>query len=195
MRDRFRENPGRWAARVTLVVLAAGLMIALSPYVSSRRTVSLAADRAAGDSAAGRGDAQTPPASEPWSAGEVIQPEQLALTLTRPPGLRPLVVCVGFPTLYQSAHVPGSILHGPARDPMALKDLETAAQAWPRDHEIVLYCGCCPFAQCPNVRPAFSALKRMGFRRLRVLYLAQDFAHDWVARGFPVEKGQPAAAK
>lgn len=191
MRDRSRGTPPRWAARVTLAILAVSAMLLLSLPSLSRLTVSLAV----GAPAPGIMGAQTQPSSEPWSTGEIIPAEQLALTLTRPAGLRPLVVCVGFPTLYQAAHVPGSVLHGPARDPMALKELETAAQAWPHDHEIVLYCGCCPFQQCPNVRPAFAALKRMGFRRLRVLYLAQDFAHDWVARGFPVEKGQPAAAK
>jgi len=191
MRDRSCGTPPRWAARVTLAFLAASAMLVLSLPSLSRQAVAQGEALAAGDPV----DAPAQQGSEPWSAGEVIQPEQLALTLTRALGLRPLVVCVGFPTLYQSAHVPGSILQGPARDPMALKELEAVAQAWPRDHEIVLYCGCCPFQQCPNVRPAFAALKHMGFRRLRVLYLAQDFAHDWVARGFPVEKSQPGAAK
>jgi thiosulfate/3-mercaptopyruvate sulfurtransferase len=194
MQWQFRKNRLRRAAM--LPILAVSLMLIPSVHSSSRRMVALAPALTAGDPASsGLLNAQARPSSEPWSAAEVIHPEQLALTLSRPVGLRPLVVCVGFPTLYQSAHVPGSILHGPARDPMALKELEAAAQAWPRDHEIVLYCGCCPFAQCPNVRPAFAALKRMGFRRLSVLYLAQDFAHDWVARGLPVEKAPPAGGK
>jgi thiosulfate/3-mercaptopyruvate sulfurtransferase len=188
MSHRIRGNLPAWPA---FAILALGSMLILSRYSSPQLAI-LAADHAA---ASGSSAAQTPGSSEPWSAAEVIPPEQLALTLTRPAALRPLVVCVGFSTLYQSAHVPGAIFQGPGRDPIALKDLEAAAQAWPHDHEIVLYCGCCPFQQCPNVRPAFSALKHMGFRRLRVLYLPQDFAHDWVARGLPVEKTSATAGK
>ena len=183
-----------WATLPALGIVAAGLALTVSLRSRPGGTVSLAKALSAGPGAA-LGKAQPQSSSEPWSAGEMISPEQLAMTLTKSPGLRPLVVCVGFPTLYQSAHIPGSFLHGPARDPMALKDLEAAAQGWPRDHELVLYCGCCPFAQCPNVRPAFLALKHLGFRQLRVLNLPQDFAHDWVARGYPIEKSPPAADK
>lgn len=183
-----------WAALPALAIVAAGLTLTVSLRSRLDGTLSLAKALAAG-SGAGVAKAQPQSSSEPWSAGEMVDPEQLAMTLTKPPGLRPLVVCVGFPTLYQSAHIPGSFLHGPARDPMALRNLEAAAQGWPRDHELILYCGCCPFAQCPNVRPAFLALKRMGFRQLRVLNLPQDFAHDWVARGYAVEKSPPAASR
>ena len=195
----MKAGPGMersgWCVRVVLVALAFGSELVLSLGPRSLSTFSLARTLAVTDAAAAPAKAQPQAGSEPWSAGDLVEPEQLSVTLTKSPGLRPLVVCVGFATLYQSAHVPGSFFHGPARDPMALKDLEAAAQGWPRDHEIVLYCGCCPFAQCPNVRPAFLALKHMGFRRLHVLNLPQDFAHDWVARGYPIEKSQAAVDK
>ena len=59
----------------------------------------------------------------------------------------------------------------------------------PRKTNLVVYCGCCPFSRCPNIRPAFTALRDMGFTRLRVLILPKDFAADWVAKGYPVQKG------
>jgi hypothetical protein len=34
---------------------------------------------------------------------------------------------------------------------------------------VVIYCGCCPLDKCPNVRPAFTLLKTMGFTNLHVL--------------------------
>jgi len=127
--------------------------------------------------------------ADPWTNAQLIQPSQLAATLTQPPGSRPRVVCVGFKFLYESGHVPGSVFYGPAREAAKLEDLKTAAQKWPRDLEVVIYCGCCPLKQCPNVRPAFAALRGMGFTRLRLLDLETDFRTDW--KGLPVEKTLP----
>lgn len=42
-------------------------------------------------------------------------------------------------------------------------------------------------AECPNVRPAFTALRDMGFTHLRVLMLPNNFAADWVDKHYPVE--------
>ncbi|HEY6291379.1 MAG TPA: rhodanese-like domain-containing protein [Terriglobia bacterium] len=132
---------------------------------------------------------------EPWSASEVVKPEALARELAGTSASKPLVVCVGFSFFYESAHVPGSLVQGPAREASGLKSLEAAAQAWPRDRSVVVYCGCCPFKQCPNIRPAFEALKRMGFTHLRVLDLERDFHTDWLQKGLPVEKSPPAPEK
>lgn len=132
-------------------------------------------------------------ANDPWTQQELIQPQQLAATLSEPPDSRPRVVCVGFKFLYESGHVPGSAFYGPAREAAKLQDLETAAKHWPRDQEVVIYCGCCPLKQCPNARPAFAALKAMGFRRLHLLDLETDFRTDW--KGLPIEKTPPANEK
>ena len=71
-----------------------------------------------------------------------------------------------------------------------LTDLKHWAQRLSRSSDLVIYCGCCPLAHCPNMRPAFSALRSMGFTHLRVLLLPRDFAHDWVEAGYPVAKGK-----
>jgi thiosulfate/3-mercaptopyruvate sulfurtransferase len=127
--------------------------------------------------------------ADPWSNDQLIQPQQLATELAGPTDSKPQVVCVGFKFLYESGHVPGSAFYGPAREAAKLQDLQTAAKAWPHDREVVIYCGCCPLKQCPNVRPAFTALKAMGFTRLRLLDLEKDFRTDW--KGLPVEKTPP----
>jgi hypothetical protein len=59
----------------------------------------------------------------------------------------------------------------------------------PRSANLVIYCGCCPFDHCPNIRPAYKALHEMGFVHVRVLVLPTSFAADWVEKGYPVEKG------
>ena len=131
--------------------------------------------------------------ADPWTSSDLIQPQELVTRLSGPADSRPRVVCVGFKFLYESGHVPGSAFYGPAREAAGLQDLEAAAEQWPRDRELVIYCGCCPLKQCPNVRPAFTALKAMGFTRLRLLDLETDFRTDW--KGLPTEKSLPADPK
>ena len=127
---------------------------------------------------------------DPWTHGQVMTPESLAKELSGPASDRPAVVCVGVESLYQTAHVSGAVLEGPGREPKGIEAITKWAHDVPRDKEVVLYCGCCPWTQCPNIRPAFRALHALGFRRLRVVEIDQDFAHDWVAKGYPVEKGK-----
>lgn len=125
--------------------------------------------------------------SEPWSAAQVVEPAQLAKEIAGPN--KPVVVCVGMRTYFKNAHVPGAVLHGPAMSEAGLDDLKKWADGLPRSANLVVYCGCCPLAGCPNLRPGFLALRNMGFTRLRVLPVPNSFAVDWVAKGFPVEKG------
>ena len=125
-----------------------------------------------------------------WTPQETVEPAALVKELSRPPSRRPTVVCVGFRTLYEGAHVPGASFHGPAMNAENLADLKKWAQRLPRSTDLVIYCGCCPLAHCPNVRPAFQALQHMGFTRLRLLLLPHDFAQDWVELGYPVAKGK-----
>ncbi|MGH9698106.1 MAG: rhodanese-like domain-containing protein [Candidatus Acidiferrales bacterium] len=129
--------------------------------------------------------------SDPWTSSETVQPAELANDLKNgKESEKPVVVCVGFHTLYEGAHVSGAIFHGPASTPAGLDDLKLWARSEPRSANIVIYCGCCPLSHCPNIRPAFNALHSMGFTHLRVLLLPQDFASDWVAKGYAVEKGK-----
>lgn len=131
--------------------------------------------------------------SELWSDSQTINPAGLLQEISEAKAAnRPTVVCTGLPELYRGAHIPGAIHHGPASNPEALDNLRKWAQGIPRASSVVIYCGCCPFDKCPNVRPAFEALRTMGFRHLRVLALPTSFAKDWVAQSYPIEKGQPA---
>lgn len=98
------------------------------------------------------------------------------------------IFCVGFPVLYRAAHVTGAILAGPCSKPQGLADLRRALNNVPRNREVVLYCGCCPFDKCPNIRPAFDTANGMPFNKLEVLRLPTSLHADWVAKGYPVEK-------
>ena len=124
--------------------------------------------------------------SDPWLKSQVIQPADLAKELGQ--GGKREIVCVGFDDSYRNVHIAGATYYGPASKPPVLEDLKKWARNVPRGEQITLYCGCCPMDQCPNIRPAFQALKEMGFTNLRILSIPTDFRKDWVDKGFPVEK-------
>ncbi len=129
--------------------------------------------------------------SDPWTPSQIVQPMDFARELSDPANTHPpTVVYVGFGTLYAGAHIPGAVYPGQASSPEGLAALKKWAEKTPRNANVVIYCGCCPFDHCPNIRPAFAALRDMGFTQLRVLALPRDFASDWIAKGYPVQKGK-----
>ncbi|MGD0956025.1 MAG: rhodanese-like domain-containing protein [Candidatus Acidiferrales bacterium] len=130
-------------------------------------------------------------APDPWGLSETVEPADLVKELSDPiPANRPTVVYVGPRFLYDGGHILGASFHGPGSREDGIADLRKWAQGLPRAANVVLYCGCCPLERCPNLRPAFVAMHDMGFTHLRVLLLTHNFATDWAAKGYPVEKGK-----
>jgi thiosulfate/3-mercaptopyruvate sulfurtransferase len=120
--------------------------------------------------------------NSPWAAPEVIAPADLAKQLK---GLDATLVHVGFANLYKVKHIPGSVYAGPAsRD---LDELKKAVAGVSKDRLIVLYCGCCPWDHCPNMKPAYNLLKSLGYTRIKVMEIPNNFGSDWVDKGYPVE--------
>jgi thiosulfate/3-mercaptopyruvate sulfurtransferase len=118
----------------------------------------------------------------------LIQPAEVAAQLVTK-GARPVLFHVGPNLLYRGKHIPGSIYAGPGSRAEGLEALKVAAGRLPRDREIVLYCGCCPWSNCPNVKPAVELLKQMGFTRVKAMFVETNFAKDWIDKGYPVEAG------
>jgi len=133
------------------------------------------------------GHAQNNP--NPWNDSQTVQPDALRKELANPK-TAPTVLFVGFQRLFTAGHIPGAQYHGNGGSPEGLEQIKAWASPLPRSINLVVYCGCCPMDRCPNVRPAFTALREMGFERLRVLVLPTDFAIDWADKGYPYEKGQ-----
>lgn len=127
--------------------------------------------------------------SDPWPSSETMQPAQLAKMLTDKYVSLPSVVFVGFRSLYAGGHVPDASFHGTASTEQGLAELKTWAASLPRSTELVIYCGCCPMDKCPNIRPAYTALSGMGFKKVRVLVLPTSFAVDWAEKGYSMQKG------
>lgn len=115
-----------------------------------------------------------------------MQPADLAARLNG--AKKPLVLFVGFPVLYRSTRIKGALMAGPGNKPDGLALLKKTVEKMPKDAELVLYCGCCPFVQCPNVRPAYTALRNAGHTNVKVVAMPTNMATDWVAKGYPIEK-------
>ena len=124
--------------------------------------------------------------ADPWTDADLMRPATLAARLTAS-GPKPAILYVGFPVLYRSAHVAGAELAGPASKPEGLERLKQIAAKLPRDRELIVYCGCCPWDHCPNVRPAFRALHEMGFTRLKLVTIPTNMSTDWITKGYPTE--------
>lgn len=127
---------------------------------------------------------------EPWTPKQTVQAADFAKELQQEKDPYPTVIYVGVKALYEGAHIPGAVFYGPGSTEQGLADLAKFAATLPKNSDVVLYCGCCPLEKCPNLRPAFVALKDSGFSRLRVLVLPTSFNTDWVERGFPIHKGE-----
>jgi hypothetical protein len=114
----------------------------------------------------------------------LVQPKEFADRLSA----KPTIIHVGFNTLWRNGkHIPGAIYAGPGNRPEGLENLKAAVAKLPKDREIVLYCGCCPWDHCPNVRPAFALLHDLGYTHVKVLYLPQNFKVNWIDAGYPIE--------
>ncbi len=116
----------------------------------------------------------------------LIQPAELVPQLSSK-GDRPAILYTGPNVLFRSKHIPGSVFAGPGSNAAGLTLLKQEAGKLPRDREIVIYCGCCPWDRCPNIQPAVEALKEMGFTRVKALYLGTGFKVDWIDKGYPAE--------
>jgi len=121
---------------------------------------------------------------------QLINPEDLVKLLQAPIGQKPLILNVGPSLIYMQAHIPGSEYIGAGSDKQGVESLRRRVKSLAHNTSIVLYCGCCPWGHCPNVRPAYQELQKAGFTKVKVLYIADNFGADWVQKGYPTIKGQ-----
>jgi len=117
------------------------------------------------------------------SVTQLMQPAELAARLGHS---APPIFQVGFEALFHGAHIPGSVYAGPGTKPEVLL---AAVAGLAKDREIVLYCGCCPWGHCPNIRPAAKTLAEKGYTNVRLLEIPTNLKTDWIDKGYPIIKG------
>ncbi len=131
--------------------------------------------------------------NSPWSAAELIHVADLQ-RIVQAKSNAPLLLQVGFLVQFDSKHIPGAIHAGPGREEAGLAELKKAVAGVPKDREIVLYCGCCPWDHCPNMKPAYNLLHSLGYTKIRVTEIPTSFVKDWVEKGLPVEGATAGAS-
>jgi hypothetical protein len=124
---------------------------------------------------------------DPGSAKSLIKPDELASTIAGS-GAKPLILHVGFRVLYKAGAIPGSRYVGATSTVEGLAGLKAAVKGQPLDRAIVIYCGCCPWDHCPNMAPAFDALRALGYTNVRALYTPHNLETDWANPGYPLVK-------
>jgi thiosulfate/3-mercaptopyruvate sulfurtransferase len=124
--------------------------------------------------------------SDPWTENEIIMPETLKSEINN--NNNPMLIQIGFRKLFEQNHIPGAIYAGPASKDSGIASLKETLHDVDQNKNIVLYCGCCELADCPNIRPAFKAVKEMGFKNAKILYLKNTFMIDWVDKGYPATR-------
>lgn len=117
---------------------------------------------------------------EPWTQSQLMPVETLANRISKGQTKNLLVLSIGFDDV-----IAGSTYVGAGRDRAAIEKLKQILKNESKDTEVVLYCGCCPFASCPNVRPAFQTVKDLGFKNLKLLDIPNNIKVNWIDKGYP----------
>ncbi len=118
---------------------------------------------------------------EPWNSSQLMQPGVLAERIVNHQTGDLLIINVG-----PDALIKGSVDIGSTHEAANLTKLRSYLKTLKKDKEIVIYCGCCPFDKCPNIRPAFNTIKEMNFKNAKLLNLPKNIKVDWIDKNYPV---------
>ena len=119
---------------------------------------------------------------ETWTQAQLMPPAELARSLKEGSKVTTYIYNIG-----PSGYIKNSIDIGEGREKPNIEKLKKAVSGLPKDARIVIYCGCCPFKNCPNVRPAFKMLSDQKFTNHKLLNLPNNLKVDWIDKGYPMQ--------
>jgi hypothetical protein len=131
------------------------------------------------------GTAPTLSPLNPWTANQLMEPNELAAVINSTSSGKPVIFNIG-----AVEDIKGARHIGAVNNTENMESFKKALYGLPKDTKIVIYCGCCPFAKCPNIRPAFSLLNGLGFTNIKLLNLPVNLKTNWRDKGYPVEAGK-----
>lgn len=115
-----------------------------------------------------------------WTADQLMAPADLAKSIVNHEPL-PIIISIG-----PGAIIPHSIDVGMVSDEGNMQEFINTISKLDKDSPVVIYCGCCPFDRCPNVRPAIDELNKRKFTHFKLLNLPKNIKSDWISKGYPV---------
>lgn len=116
-----------------------------------------------------------------WTGDDLLDPSDLSATIKSNKNL-PVIFSVG-----PGAIIPRSKDIGMVKEVENMQKFKDQLATLSKDTPIVIYCGCCPFEHCPNVRPAIQLLKDMKFTNYKLLDLPHNIKIDWIDKGYPTQ--------
>lgn len=118
-----------------------------------------------------------------WKKEQLMPTRELADKINTNAKDKPLVFNVGPMENIKTAKVIGL-----GTSISAMEKMKSSLSMENKNRTIVVYCGCCSYANCPNIKPAYDALISNGFKNAKVLELPEGIKPDWVAKGYPMEE-------
>ncbi len=122
------------------------------------------------------------PAQIVWKKEQLMPTALMAEKITTNAKDKPLIFNVG-----PMDQIKGAVFVGKGTSISSIDKMKGTLSLENKNRTVVVYCGCCSYASCPNIQPAYEALISMGFKNAKVLDLPVGIGPDWMAKGFPME--------
>ncbi|MCC6370626.1 MAG: rhodanese-like domain-containing protein [Bacteroidia bacterium] len=118
-----------------------------------------------------------------WKPEQIMSTKELADKINSNAKDKPLIFNMG-----PMENIKTATAIGRGTSVTGIEKLKSSVAWENKNRTIVVYCGCCSFASCPNIKPAYDALISAGFKNTKVLDLPVGIKPDWVAKGYPMEE-------
>jgi thiosulfate/3-mercaptopyruvate sulfurtransferase len=119
----------------------------------------------------------------PWKKEQILPTKVLVDKLKANNSLDlPVILNVGPMQNIKTAQLVGAVNYE-----FGMMRLKDKLSGMDKTMDVVFYCGCCSYKTCPNIRPAYEAATKAGFKKVWVLDLPIGIDEDWVKKGYPVE--------
>lgn len=123
--------------------------------------------------------AQTPV----WTKEQLMPTKELSDKIKTNAKDKPIIFNVG-----PMENIKTAVFVGRATSATCVEKMKSTLSMENKTKSVVVYCGCCSYASCPNIKPAYDALIGMGFKNTKVLELPEGIKPDWVAKEYPMEE-------
>lgn len=122
------------------------------------------------------------PAQTTWKKEQLMPTKEMADKINTNAKDKPLIFNVG-----PMDNIKGAVFVGRGTSISSIDKMKGTLSMENKNRTVVVYCGCCSYASCPNIKPAYDALISLGFKNAKVLDLPEGIGPDWMSKGYPME--------